>query len=306
MRLPILIIAIAVGFFTQLGASAAADLVHQVPLTSPAYSQLRLLQSAGLLVGNSQLLTTPERQRPLTYYDFAFMLVEPLQRFVALVEAQDHPTLVTPEQRRRYDLTVRMAARLSDHDFDALISASGGLLAEFRDAVEELSPGLARPAGTALSKLRQNEYRPWNAATRPDTHYVHISVDPLAVPDPMASPLPLLPAILGTNSLAFRGGSGGEEPVIGSKPLRSLEAAVDVGIGGIRLYGTVATLPGQSGPLLLGPDGTGRAKLGLQFSLARLSDLGISGIIEYYVVRSGDPGNTNVSTGAGGGLGFTW
>jgi hypothetical protein len=89
--------------------------------------------------------------------------------------------------------------------------------------------------------------------------------------------------------------------------MSSLEAAVDVAFGRFHLYGSVATLPSEDPTqTVLKADGSGRAMLGLQVGIMQLKNLGISGILQYQVVRSGDPMNPDTNTSLGGGIGLSW
>lgn len=287
----------------------AADLIQQVPTDAPAYGQLRQLAQGGMLPTTRESLFTATPPRALTRYDIGFLLIEPLQRLSALIAAQESDDL-TAEQHRRNELATFAVSSMTAAEFNDLLGAARALHLAFSDVIDELSPGLSREAAIALRKLGQNKYRPWFPANDKGMPVLHISIDPTATPETIGNPLPLPTTHVGGPSALSLRGDGAADPSVAlpSRPATSLEAAVDLALGRFRLYGSVATIPGQDPSLSLNPItlGHGKAIVGFQMDLARVKDLGISGLLEYHMIRSGEPGNENTDTGIKGGIGIVW
>jgi len=290
----------------------ASGIIQQVPAQAPAYKQLRLLEQRGMLSTVRENLLSGVPPRQLTRYDFAFLLIEPLERFSALIEAQENPSNLAPEQRQRKELAYQAISILSPDELDQLLATTTQMLLTFGDVIEELSPGLTNRAGTALRKLGLPRFRPWSKpaiALRENdaSPVVRVAVDPKATPNSFGDPLPPLRPTHTVNPevLAFSQGNRVSLPA-GKRPINSLEAAIQFAYGPIRLYGSLASQPGQDPALLLKPDSSGKAMVGFQVNIGQINDLGVSGIFEYHVMRSGDAGNVSVNTGAVGGIGLSW
>ncbi|HOF87842.1 MAG TPA: hypothetical protein PLZ36_07015, partial [Armatimonadota bacterium] len=249
--------------------------------------------------------------RTYTRFDFGLQLVEPLQRFVALVEAQETPT-IGPAQRRRADLAYKAVSGLSDEQFSALLGHARALCEEFRAAIEALAPGLPLKANIARGKLREPRYQPWKTpaaapAAAPKGANVHYALEP-RLPDPIGNPLPLLPAQPNQRGiLFFTGGAETDNRLLGTRAIDSMAAAIDVAFSErLRVYGMMSTMPGDDPMLLLKPDASRRAMLGVRFDLGHLNELGLTGIFEYHMMRTGNPDNPNIDHGAVTGVGLTW
>ena len=287
----------------------AVELIQQVPAGSAAYAQLALLAKVGMLSSGQDALRPNAANRLLTRFDFGVQLVEPLRRFIALVEATDAPN-VDPVQRMRQELAYNAVKTLSAGDFDKVLLATAQLLTTYSDIVGGMYPDLPKQAGEALRKLQQKQYRPWilqqAAQTHPDSAHLLVSLTPKAPPDDIRNPLPVTPSLLNTHdALAMIGGDGAsDDPVVGSKPVNTLQAAIDVAFGSYHLYGSLATLPGEDPAALIKPDPNAKTMIGIQFPL--LSNLGLSGFVELHRLRTGDPGNANITTAAMGGIGVSW
>ncbi|HEX2952239.1 MAG TPA: hypothetical protein VHV83_22115, partial [Armatimonadota bacterium] len=124
---------------TAVGAIAQTeDLIQAVPTTNPAYAQVYQLNKVGIIP------TLPEKLRktdtPLTHYDIAFLLVEPLERCSAFVETQESPSTVLPEQRRRAEMAYLTFSKIAPEDFDRALTSLSQLLRAFGTDVELLSP----------------------------------------------------------------------------------------------------------------------------------------------------------------------
>ncbi|HEX2951085.1 MAG TPA: hypothetical protein VHV83_16195, partial [Armatimonadota bacterium] len=216
---------------------------------------------------------------------------------------------VLPEQRRRAEMAYLTFSKIAPEDFDRALTSLSQLLRAFGTDVELLSPGLSSRASAALHKLTLPAFRPWvkNSALSP---VVHLSITPHAQTDSINDgPLAFIsPTHGGRYALFARTSKGGDQQsVVGTRPVTSLEAAADVAFGRFKLYGSIGTLPGQDPTMMiLRPDGTGKAMLGLQVDVLQIRDLGISGIFEFHIMRSGDPTNLDTNTGAVGGVGLNW
>lgn len=291
------------------GWAASVDLMTPVPAAAPAYGQLRLLAQQDLLSTTTPL--AQQGSRLLTRYDVALLLIEPMERFVALVDAQEQDTL-TLEQQRRKDLAYDAIAPLSSHDLGRLLTASSQLLLNYQDVVDALSPGLSQRASVAIRKLGLSSFRPWLAPPTPAAKpSLRVSVDPSAPIETFGDPLPLtnLAPPRANSALFFRMDTPlptGERP-LPDGPLNAFRTTFDIALGRALVYGSLSALPGQDAEIFRHPqDATGKAMVGVRVDMFRVRDLGISGIFEYHILRSGEPGDTNTDTGAVGGIGLAW
>jgi hypothetical protein len=270
-----------------------------VPVDAAAYSHLRTLAHANLLPGTTsearQDLLLPQPTRALTRYDVALLLVEPMEQLTAVVEAQDNLD-PAPAQRRRFELGLRTLSTLTIGDINASLTAASALLAEYRDAIEAIAPGLPSRTATALDKLRMPRYRLWQKTVggldRPVMPRWRLS----SVGSEMWRD-PLVPASI----------MPGFAPDAGApttpKTITSYAAAMDVALSSrFRLYTAVAVQPSAE---TMTVDG-GKARLGLEFSLFRIRDYGITGILEYSVTHSAEAGAPTLNSGATGGFGVVW
>ena len=296
-----------------LSVSRAEEVTLFAPASDATCLQLRELDHWGLLSDDQQKVLSSPKYATLTRYDVAFMLVEPLERCTALITVQQDPQAL-PEQRRRAEIAYFAVSRLSSIEFDQLVSSLTKLLLSYHAEMEKLAPGLARRAIPALQKLLQPAYRPWmkrGAGETPDaTPRVHVTIGPHSSDDPLKSRLDFLAPTQGSRSSFFMRSTptaADNGAFIGSRPISTLEAAVNVAFSGVRLYGSLGTLPGQDpASMVFRPDGTGQAMLGVEVGLTKIDNLGISGIFEFHVMRYGDPNNLDTDTGAVGGIGFHW
>ncbi len=283
----------------------AAGLIQQVPAKDPAYAQLRLLDKCGMLPP-----ATITAAGALTRYDFALAVIEPLRQIVALTDAQD-VVVVAPEQRRRQEKAAQVLSQLAPAEIEQFTIATGQLLQSYKDIIEELSPGLPRQATIALAKLPTLSFAtPHSATTDDDRITLRYSFDPRAVPETFANPLPLVPAAPGSLSVRALGKS---DPLVSGnmlsvRPVSSLEAAVNVAFRRFRVYGSVATLPGQDPmQLLVRPEiPNGRALLGFEINFGHLNTLGITGMLEYHIQRTSETGIPSTDIGAVTGIGIAW
>ena len=287
---------------------SAGNLIQQVPAKSPAFAALRMLdQHKMLTTGRDALFTGTAPRSNVTRYDIALALIEPLSQFVALADTAG-TVGSSPEQYLRRESAYRTFSSLSQNQLNHLLSAANQLLVGFADVIEELSPGLPAQAASALRKINKaaTEYK--ISDTTAGNHLtLRVTVDPNVEPDPFRSPLPLLPIKRDEPDVQLMiAPRAGEQGLLGVRPVNSLEAAVDLAFSGFRLYGAVSTLD-KDPRLLIRPDQlSGSAMVGLQFNIARLDDLGITGILEYHVLRSSDPVASNTNTGAVTGIGIIW
>lgn len=291
----------------------AGEVIEQVPPNSVAYTQLDVLMKAGLLSASQDNQLNNAKNHQLTRYDFGCLLVEPLRRFTALVQAKDAPS-TDLVQRQRIELTYQAVTHLpSGMTFDQLLVATSQLLTSYSDVVEQISPGLHQQADEALKKLKQKEYRPWiiqPIVIRTSAPAVKVSVNPHAQPDTMHDPLPMIPGTATSSDpkfmIAGTGGSSVKPFILGSKPVTTQEFTVDVAFHRFRLYGTVGTLPGDQVSDLISLSPNAKTMVGFQYPIATLSALGISGFVELRTVRTGDPGSIKLTNATGGGFILNW
>jgi hypothetical protein len=290
----------------------AEDLVEPVALTSHAYSALTTLANAGLLSDAPQTIreaaTTAHPTATLTNYDFASALSEPLAQVTAYITCLDAATPTATERRRR-DLFSTSLAHLTAVQQREAISALRELLTTFRASLEDLAPGLANAAETALTRIAlPNTPLPAPLLTTPGTTSpdpvvtVHVGTgtrsgfagDNLFTPGAHPELLPTA-ATLGTPGSAGVPGA--------SRPANTLEAAVDVALGRFSLYSALSTLPGSDN--LLSLDGS-TARVGLEVGLGRANALGITGIVELSVTNTHAQGAPPMAAGASTGIRITW
>ncbi len=282
--------------------SPASNLMQQVSTKDPAYTALRLLDRHGLLADTRYILFSELSSTTLTRYDVAFALIEPLRQFIALTDSRGGD--VPPETLHRRDVAYRLLSGLTPHDRIQVLATALQLTQDFADAIDELTPGLTKKAMPALRTLQQTpDLRNAQMTGRSDRS-VHLSVDTRAELETFGNPLPLLPT--------RRPDPNGQPMSTGGalyvRPANSLEAAVDVALGRVRFYGTLATLPGQSTNFIIRPELSGTAVVGVQFDFLKINDLGISGILEYHVQRTNGTGADDGDTNVGGvtGIGIRW
>ena len=298
-----------------LGAFSACR-ADEVTLFAPASDatcvQLRQLDHWGLLADDQAKVLSSPKYSTLQRYDVAYILVEPLERCIALVAVQDDPQ-APPQQRRRAEVAYFAVSNLSALEFDQVLNSLTKLLIGYHLEIEKLAPGLFRRATPALQKLLLPEYRTWmergNDNTPEMTPRIHVTIGPHSTDDPLQSRLDFLAPVQGSRSIFSSRAmeTSPEDPIIiGTRPVSSLEAAVDVAFSGVRLYGSVGTLPGQDSSSMLFSTGAGQAMLGVEIGLTKINNLGISGILEFHVMRYGDPTNPDTDTDAVGGIGLHW
>lgn len=290
-------------------AGRAADFVQEVPDGSPAYEHLQSLITCGILSSSRDVDSV--NHRALTRFDVGLMLIEPLQRLIALADEQESPT-TTPEQRRRADLALHAVSPLTEAAFNELLSHTDALRDGFRDVLDSLSPGLAIKAANALNKLAKPQFRIWlHQQTTPVPSGLHpIIHTSIGSNEPESfGLLPLLPTRPTEHSSALPMLSGevpADTSLVITRPIHSLDAAFNVFFGSLDIYGKTSTMPGADFTSLLKPDANRTAMLGMRVDFGHLNDLGFAGIFEYHIMRTGDPANPNIDQGVVTGFGLTW
>lgn len=304
--------------FLAQAVAQAAELMLPVPVTDAAYGQLRQLIRNGLLIDGRERLLDERNPRELTRYDIAFMLVEPLERCSALADVLDtrKPSAVLPEQRRRAEMACCLFARLTHAETDSAIASLGQLVHVFGTDIDQLSPGLTRRAAKALQQFNQADpaSRPWEKTLRRTSEQpvIRLSIaahEPDSLNDPWLFSFPTRSTLTPLASLrpASAMDSGTGAALMGTRSMSSLAAAADIAFDRYKFYVNLSTLPGgDPTAALLNPDGTGRAKFGVEIGLAHVNGLGISGIFEYHIMRTGDDTNHDTNVGAMTGIGLTW
>lgn len=286
----------------------AADLVQDVPAGSVAYDHLQALSQAGLL--SAPLQVDGGKPVVLTRLDFAFQLVEPLQRFIALVDVQESATSA-PEQRRRATLASKAVEKMTDTEFSALLAHTVALRDSFHDLIDTLSPGLGQKSVRALNKLAEPRYRALlrqpAAPTQPDNRLtVSYNIETTEA-DTFRNPLSLLPPRSSSpGALLLSRGPAEVDTLVGTRSIDSIEAAINVVFNRVNLYTKTSTLPGADPSMLLRPDANRRAMLGVRVDFGHLNELGFTGIFEYHIMRTGDPTRPNYDQGGVAGFGLTW
>lgn len=310
MRLIILLFLFSV--LQQIGITA--DLSSPVPLTDSAYTELRQLDRWGILADGQNQLLSEKEQHVLTRYDIALLLVEPFERCAALVEVPDS-TKVLPAQRRRWEMAYLTVSKLSTADVDHMLATVSTLLRDFAGDVDLLAPKLSQRTSEALRKLKLSpSYRPWMTVPEQTNNLplIHITINPHAPSDSLHNPLLFLTSPQGGREALFMRRSGAtremSDPLlVGSRNVTTMEAAIDVAFSRFRLYGSLSSLPGSDpAQIMIRPDGSGSAMLGIEVNLTHINDLGISGIFEYHITRLGVPDSYNTNVGIGGGIGLSW
>lgn len=295
------------------------ELLATLPANDTSYGQLRELYKFGLLDDTSDVPFRENSARLLTRYDAAFILIEPIERCVTLIAIQENPALFA-EQHQRVESFCLAMTKLKETERLQALKLLSHLLETFSSDIDQLIPGLSLRALPSLKKLSLPGYQPWrNESTAPvDTTtqpVLHFSLNPNVQPDSLHSPL-LFSAVSSSSSdpaprffLNGKNGSIGNnsDSLLLTRPVTSLEAAVDVALGRVRLYGSVGPVPGKGvTETFLRPDGTGKAMLGVEVDILQINSLDISGIFEYHVMRYNIPNSLAVDTGAIGGIGLRW
>jgi hypothetical protein len=291
----------------QMGRAAEYTLL--VPAGSPAYVHLHLLNARGLLAPDRAGAMAAQR---LTHYDFAVLLVEPLERMIALVEGQGGQVL-PPEQRRRYEFAYQSVSPLTREELHGVLRASEQLLSLFNDELEQLAPGLCFRAESALRKLSLPAYTPWIKPTAAPAADQRVTVSLTTNPelDSVGMPLPsFLPSTTKApppSTLFFLTGKADpDDAIMASFPVNTLEAAVAVTFKRFRLYGMYTAVPSADFDLFQKPLALGRAKVGVQIDIGHLNDFGVSALFETHIQRTPEAGATQTQTGAAAGIGLTW
>ncbi len=284
MRLAFLMLILC--FFVQQRCWAV-DSIQQVPASSPAYKQLLQLNEVGLLYSDQDTASLIAHEKLLTPADFGVQLVEPLQRFLALVQAKDNPDTMDRTQRQRLELASQAVAKLSAKQLDQVLDAAHRLLTSFRGDVEKLCPGLSKQAEGAIRKLHQGKYRTWLAPPTPaasrDHLEVEVNIDPLHNPNNLRdNPLPLTPSQFPRLASPMRLGDSSEN-IVGTKPLTTFQTAVSFAFKDYKLYGSFSTLPGGDLSNWLKPTPDGQAMLGVSIHLAWLNHTAVNGFVETHV-----------------------
>lgn len=292
----------------SLHRGSAVGLIQQVSPKDPAFTQLHVLDKSGMLATARERVFPANTLHPVTRYDVALALVEPLQRFIALT-APFGAVSSSLDMHYRRELMLRTVAGLKTDEMEKLLGATNYLLQNYGDAIEAIAPGLTTPAADALKKIRvsaagvtitdNDEKLSWR-----------VSIDPKAELNPIGNPLPLFPLKKlepETQPFTSEGAPPPPKALIGVLPANSMELALNAAFRGFRIYGSVSTLPGQDPTILLRPrEISGSAMVGFQFNLGAFNDLGFSGNLEYYVLHNGAPNTPNTNTGAAGGISVWW
>jgi len=270
----------------------AVEFIRQVPANSLAYKQLAQLNDAGLLYSGQDATSLNANENLLTSADFGVQLVEPLQRFLALVQVIDKPDAMDAVQHARLELAYQAVSKLNARQFDQLLDAAHHLLSAFGRDIEKLCPGLIKQANGAIQKLHQGKYRTWLAnstPTPPPAHLeVEVNVDPKHNPNELSTnPLPLTPSMLTRMAPSMRSEGNPGDIVVGAKPLTTFQTAVSFAFKDYKLYGTFSTLPGGNLSDWLKPTPDGQALVGLSIHLAWLNHSAISGFVETHVTGVG-------------------
>lgn len=294
-----------------------SGLLATVPANDACYGQLRELYKSGLLGEISDEPFRENAARLLTRYDAAFLLIEPLERCVTLVAIQESPALFA-EQHLRVEPFCLAMSLMKESDRQQALKFFARLLVSFSADIDQLIPGLSQRAAPSLKKLTLPNYQPWRTevnvtVANPAPLSLHFSLNPRVQPDSFHSPLLFSAASSSTPEAAprfFLGSSANgdnNDSMLLTRPVTSLEAAVDMALGRVRLYGSVGPLPGRGvTETFLRPDGTGKAMVGVEVDILQINALDISGIFEYHVMRYGVENSLAVDTGAIGGIGLRW
>ena len=291
------------------------DLLAPLASNNPAYGQLRELARFGIISTADNSAFRENSVKPLTRYDVAFLLLDPLELCSLLVEMQENPKLLA-DNRQRVETIYRALARLTDTELQQALKHLSQLLESSSEDIGQLMPGLAQRAAPALKKLTLPNYHPWTIREPGDSaassSSFHVSLNPRVESNSFTSPLTFIGAAAGTDtSPAFVRSTtdtgAASNPLLLTRSVTSLEAAVDMALGRVRLYGSVGPLPGTDLTMtLLRSDGTGKAMVGVEVDILQINNLDISGIFEYHIMRYGDPAARELDSGAVGGIGIRW
>ena len=277
----------------------AVDLFQQVPGNDPAYAALRHLDHCGLLPTYAKL-QRGQSHHPLTNYEFALALTEPLKQFIALADTQSaHDG--DPAQKQRGLLLNGTLSALSAADREQVIAEIGRLAQQFAAVVDEIQPGLSAQALAALRRLPKTPVISDKLIHTDDNNLsaVKITLNPNASL-PYAS---LLPAVVMTSGGNARLLSGSDNQPVAMYPVKSLELALNSTWHGIGLTTTLDTLPGVNPLDIVNPlQMPGHMQIGVTSpDLLRFNNLGIRWMLDYHIQRYSDQGivNTNklVTTG---------
>lgn len=295
-------LALVLLLLVQVRGMAAADLIQKIAANDPARAQLRLLDKVGLLPSSHATLF----ELPMTRYDVAFAMIEPLRSFIALTETPNANS--SPEDRRLHTQVAQLLSTLSREDLLRLLTATEGLLNGYADLIEKLAPELPTKAGIALRQMRETTLKGVNTAKNDPHLIVRVSVDPNAVPDAMGNPLPLLPihpSDIDPRPLPFSGGVSDSVRVL---PANTMEASVNVIFNRLQLTTKIAKTPGSDWNVIRPDQLSGSAMFRLQYLIGQINDnLSIGGIVEYHILRSSEEsGISSTKTGSVAGVIILW
>ncbi|MHB9025139.1 MAG: hypothetical protein ACYC7E_13365 [Armatimonadota bacterium] len=297
---------------TAANMAVGADLFQQVPASDPAYKQILALNRYGLVLADQKSrLTGVPAIRLLTRYDFAFLLIEPLERLCALQDALTNTTVLAPEQVRRRDLAALAVSSLTHKDFITLLDDTEKLLANFAGEVEELalSPSLAGRAKDALRKLRTASSRalPGGESSDGSRNKMYFSFVPRS-PVTSFSSTPLSSTAAATERTISPFTPLGTDP--GGMSIRSvttMDTAIQLLFDNYQVSFSLKSQPGEDLIQLIKNGGKGTAKVELWYEVGRMNDLGINVFLNYQVQRStGELGETEVNTFNTIGVGLRW
>lgn len=278
----------------------AEDLVQQVPVSSHAYTALSVLSNANLLADAPQVVRdVAAMNKPtveLTHYDFAYALIEPLEQCVAYANFSSAAN-ASPIDRRRHDLLDAALTSLTPEKRNEVLAALQELLATFRASVDELAAGLPDRAGIAIGKMAQT-----NPDPGPDP-VMTVHIGPVSSTDLHGNPLFTPGSLPGVMPFAMPAPvSVGPTTPASEIPVTSFETAVNVALGHFNLYSAFDSIPGES---VLNPTG-GTARVGLEIGLGQVNAAGVTGIFEFTVKDTHDPGAPPMDTVATTGVRITW
>jgi len=295
-------LALVLLLLVQVRGMATADLIQKIPANDPARAQLRLLDKVGLLPSSHATLF----ELPMTRYDVAFAMIEPLRLFIALIEIPNANS--SSEDRRLHMQAAQTLSMLSRDDLLGLLTATEGLLTGYADLIEKLAPGLPTKAGIALRQLHETTLKGANTSKNDPRFIVKVSVDPYAETDAIGRPLPILPPIHPTNiePKPFIDGNGNS--IIGVLPAKSMEASVNVIFPRLQLTTKIAKTPGSDWNIIRPDQLSGSAMFRLQYLIGQINDnLSIGGIVEYHILRSNEEtGISSTKTGSMAGVIILW
>ncbi len=224
----------------------------------------------------------------MTSADFGVQLVEPLQRFIALVDMVDKPDAMSTVQRQRQELAYQAVSKLNAKQFDHFLEVTQNLLAVFSADLENLQSGLAKQAEEAIRKLHQKKYRTWLA---PHDHLVvEVKIDPRGdANNQVINPLGLTPGMLlpRVTPPPSRVGETSSDILLGVKPLTNFQTAVSIAFKSYKIYGAFNTLPGEDFSDWLKSTPDGQAMVGLSIRFATLNHMAFSSFGEVHFTEVG-------------------